>query len=139
MTNHGVTLLELALVLTLLGIVGGILAPRLASWPDRIAVEGTAATTRDLLDQARTAAIRLARPVGVLDSAGALRVVTDVDTAAVTLRALPIATGIRLTGLDRRVSFGAHGLATGLANRTIRIQQGAVVRDIVISRLGRIR
>lgn len=139
MTNHGVTLLELLLGLTLFGIVGGITAPRLVAWPDRIAVEATTATTRDLLDQARTAAIRLARPVGIQDSVGALWIVTDSDTTSVILRARPIEAGIGLTGLDRPLRFGAHGLAIGAANRTIRIQRGRIVRDIVVSRLGRIR
>lgn len=139
MTNHGVTLLELILGLALFGIVVGITAPRLAGWPDRIAVEATVATTRDLLDQARTAAIRLARPVGIQDSVGALWVLADIDTTSVTLRLRPIAAGIGLTGLDRPLRFGAHGLAIGAANRTIRIQRGRIVREIVVSRLGRIR
>lgn len=139
MTNHGVTLLELVLGLTLLGIVAGITAPRLVAWPDRIAVEATAAATRSLLDQARTAAIRLARPVGIQDSAGIVRIMADLDTTRVTLHERPIEAGIGLTGLDRALRFGAHGLAIGAANRTIRIQRGRIVRDIVVSRLGRIR
>lgn len=138
MTNHGVTLLELLLCLALCGIVGGITAPRMVAWPDRIAVEATVATTRTLLDQARTAAIRLARPVGILDSAGVLQLITVADTT-ITLRRRPIAAPIGITGLSRPLSFGAHGLAIGAANRTIRVQRGRIVREIIVSRLGRIR
>ncbi|HET9066862.1 MAG TPA: GspH/FimT family protein [Gemmatimonadales bacterium] len=139
MTTHGVTLPELLLGLTLSGIVAGITAPRLVRWPDRMAVEASTAATRDLLDQARTAAIRLARPVGILDSAGALRIRTTIDTTPITLRTRQLDPGVTIRGLDRPLGFGPHGLAIGVANRTITIERGRISREIVVSRLGRLR
>lgn len=139
MPRRGMTLIELVLGLALLGILAGIATPRLLAWHDRIAVEATGATTRALLDEARATAIMLARPVELHMVSGVFTITTSLDTTMLVLRERAIDPMMSVTGLTRPLGFGAHGLAIGAANRTIRIEQGRIARDIVISRLGRIR
>lgn len=139
MTQNGTSLPELLLVLALVGIVGGITTPRIGDWSDRIAVESAQARLRGLLDQARAAAIRLDLPVALTDSAGALRLLAGEGPSRVEIRATPVPASITLSGLEREIRFGPHGMATSLANRTIRLQRGRIVRSLTLSRLGRIR
>lgn len=136
--TRGTTLLELLLVLCLLALLATLAVARVATAADRAAVE--AARVRGALEAARGAGLRLGTVAALQFGAGAWEVravVQGVETTA--WRAAGTSAGITLEGGGDPIRFGPSGLAVGVSNRTLRIRRGEVTRDVVVSRLGRVR
>lgn len=139
MRPRGTTLLELLLVLVLTSLLTAIGLPRLGGWRDRQAARAGAALVATMLDRGRSTAIRLARPVEVAHRAGLIEVVALLDTGRTLTVTRGVPTGLVVSGLDRAVQFGGDGLGVSASNRTVVVQARAHRRQVIISRLGRIR
>ena len=140
--RRGVTLLELLLALAITGILAALALPGISALHDRLQVEAAA--------RALVGAHHRARGVAVADP----RVtVLDLTAARLTLRAVeapgdttprweadgPAALQVQAAGLPRTVSFAPSGVALGVSNATYTLRRGNAVRQVIVSRYGRVR
>lgn len=136
--RQGVTLIELMMVLTLIGAILAITAPRLSALTGRAMLRGGVADVRTALTLARAAALRRGEFVAFVGDAarGRIRVVSGADT----LYARDLAArGIAITLTRDSITFAPSGVGWGAANTTITVRRGALVDTVVVSRLGRVR
>lgn len=140
MSHRGMTLLEMAVTVVILGLLTAIAVPKLTGVSDAAAVREESARLVGALDAARSAAVRLGgNAVLVLGSAD-WQVVVGSGTDSIVAWRAPGAggSGVTLTGAGAPIVFGRAGIAVGAANRTIVIARGLASSRVVISRLGRI-
>jgi prepilin-type N-terminal cleavage/methylation domain-containing protein len=137
----GYTLVELALVLVVIGLMTALAAPHFTRLADGLAVDAAVRRVTALHQAARIHAVLRGRPTVYTIAADTLRI--DVVGAGDTTRAAsapgPAADGVTLFGPARPIVWSPLGLTTGVSNGTWRLVRGAVERDVIVSRLGRIR
>ncbi len=141
MHRTGTTLLELALVIVILGILAAIAVPRITLVADEAAVRHQVHRLIGALDAARGAGIRLGTPAGLTVGIARLTVAASVGGVPTTVWDVPgpADEGVSVSGAaGAPIMFGPAGLAIGASNRTIVLSRGAASRRVVISRLGRI-
>jgi type II secretion system protein H len=142
--RHGVTLLELLVVLTIIGLMAGMVVPSASSMADRLSVEHEAARLLVAYRSAwltarvqhRLALLRItpdSLAIRTVHSAGAA------DTLLAWLAPGPAASGVVLRSPPHTSVFGPDGIAMGFANATLVLERGQAVRRVVVSRLGRVR
>lgn len=138
--RRGTTLPELLLALTLLAILALLAVPRVVAAHDAALVREELFRLIATLDRARGEAVRLASPVTLTlaDSGYSMISSRGDSTDAAWQGPGPRLRGVTLSGAGAPLRFGASGLATGVANRTLILQRGGVTRRAVLSRLGRI-
>lgn len=139
MPRRAVTLPELLLVVVILGILSGMGLPRVAAAAHRAALRSARGELLRALDAGRGAAIRLGQPVDIVAADGTLQVRPVGAATPVWQVPDPLHAGIALSGLATPIRFGPSGIATGVANRTLRLRKGADTVQVVVSRLGRVR
>jgi prepilin-type N-terminal cleavage/methylation domain-containing protein len=137
--RRGVTLLELALVLAITGLLVGIAIPRFQRVADSLAVHHAALEIESAHRRARVSAILQNRllQLTILQDTLSIRVPgapTDLWQAAG-----PTADGVMLSGPTRPLIFSPVGLTVGVSNATFRLSRGAASRTVIVSRLGRLR
>jgi prepilin-type N-terminal cleavage/methylation domain-containing protein len=142
--RRGVSLLELLVVLVIVGVLAGIVVPGAASAADRMAVEHEAAR---LLVAYRSAWLtarvhhRLALLRVTTDSL-AIRTVSGAgapDTLLSWLAPGPGLAGVSIAGAPHTTVFAPNGAAMGFANTRHVLSKGGASRQVVVSRLGRVR
>ena len=137
--ERGTTLVELALVLALIGIMAAVAVPALGRRRDRVAVRHAAQLLTDALAVARDVALAGAAPVAVeLDEAtAAITVRSAADT--IERHELGALLGVALQTSRDSMAYGPDGLGVGAANLTAILGRGAAAETVVVSRLGRVR
>ncbi|HEX3926599.1 MAG TPA: GspH/FimT family pseudopilin [Gemmatimonadales bacterium] len=140
--QHGYTLVELVSATALLGAVTLVALPRVTATADNAAVRSAAARIVMAVDAARGAARRVggSAQLRLADSGWIVTAYAAADTTATIAwrAASAAANGVELTGAGSPIVFGPDGLAMGASNRTLVLSRGAVVRRVVLSRLGRV-
>jgi type II secretion system protein H len=142
--RRGVTLLELLVVLTIIGLMVGVVVPSASSMADRLRVEHEAARLLVAFRSAwltarvqhRLALLRITSDslaIRTVSSAGAA------DTVLAWLAPGPAAAGVLLRSPAHTTVFGPDGMAMGFANTTLVLERDRAVRRVVVSRLGRVR
>lgn len=139
--RHGVSLVELLVVLTLIGVLTGIALPKLAFFRDRLAVEREANALAIAVRSARVEALRRNRIVLVRTAPDSmvLLAVGSGDTTVVWRRPGPSASGTALRAPMGQIPIAPNGLPVGAANGTWFYDRGAASRRVIISRYGRVR
>ncbi|HEU5217968.1 MAG TPA: prepilin-type N-terminal cleavage/methylation domain-containing protein [Gemmatimonadales bacterium] len=142
--QRGATLLELLVVLVIVGVLAGMVVPGSASLADRLAVEHEASR---LLVAYRSAWLT----ARVQHRLALLRVTADSlaiwtvsgsgapDTTLAWLAPGPAQAGVSIQGVPHTTVFAPYGAAMGFANTTHLLGRGSVSRQVVVSRLGRVR
>jgi prepilin-type N-terminal cleavage/methylation domain-containing protein len=135
----GHTLPELLVVLTIIGTLTAVAAPRVRTARDQAIVRGAASELFAALASARSAAQRRdALAVAAFDTAlGVARVIVARDTLLV--RSLGAELGVTLRATRDSVVYGPSGRGYGAANTTLIVARGGVADTITVSRLGRVR
>ena len=139
--RRGFTLVELALVLGLAGLIATFALPPLLGIRDRLAVDGVLYDLAALHGRARLMAMVESRPVRLQlrpDSI-ILQVVDGADTLTRWAGAGTSAQPARITGGARTLLFSPAGVTYGVSNATWVVTRGAVERKLVVSRWGRVR
>jgi prepilin-type N-terminal cleavage/methylation domain-containing protein len=142
--RRGVTLVELLMVVTIMGILSAVVVPGAGRAMDRWAVEHQ--TMRIVLayreawvlarSQHRLALLRISADsiaIRTVRSAG------SPDTSLSSIAPGPRLAGVELKSPAHTAVFGPDGVGMGAANTTHVLAKGSVTRRIVVSRLGRVR
>ncbi len=137
--RRGLTLTELVLTCTFVGLLAGIGVPRAAAVLDAIRLQQAAHEVAGAVTLARAAAIRRAAYTRlVVDrDRDELRIETGSDT--LHRRALGAMHRVRLTASRDTITYAPTGLGYGVANSTIVVSIGARAETVTVSRLGRMR
>jgi prepilin-type N-terminal cleavage/methylation domain-containing protein len=137
MRRQGYTLIELAIVLALLGILLGLALPRMSGALDGIHA-GQAATRIALAHgRARATALAEQRIARVILTADSLVVVSG---DSVRWRAPgPAMDGTAMMTEPEETSYAPNGLAMGAANARYVLTRGSARVEVFVSRLGRVR
>jgi Tfp pilus assembly protein FimT len=135
----GVTLAELVLTCTFIGLVIGIAVPRAGAALDGLRLEQAAHEVAGALTLARAAAIRRAGFAQVIvdERRGSIRVESSGDT--LLLRDLRDLHRVNLFASRDTITYSASGLGYGVANSTIVVSINARAETVTVSRLGRMR
>jgi prepilin-type N-terminal cleavage/methylation domain-containing protein len=137
--RRGFTLLEIALVLAVTGLLFGIALPRLTALWNSLAVSQAAEEIVAAHRRARVLAILRSRPVVLSVSWDTLTIREAGASADAWGGSGPAAAGVSLPGPLRRITFSPVGLAMGVSNASFPLARGSATRTVIVSRLGRIR
>lgn len=137
--RRGATLPELALTLTLVGLLLAIALPRLHGLADSLAVNRAALEIVAAHRRARMSAILRSRVLELTIGANDLAIRSRGDTTRLWFADGPAASRVALAGPERTLLFSPIGITFGLSNASFRLTRGAATRTIVVSRLGRVR
>lgn len=141
MPRSGVTLVESLIVLVLVGLLASLGFWSAARWADRARVEAAAATVLDAYRRTQAAARAWGRPTELVVTADSLviRASWHGEVTEVWRSAGPGLAGVAVTPAVHVAAFQPSGAASGVANVTHVLSRGAARRQVVVSRLGRIR
>ena len=133
-------MIEIAIALTLIGVVAGLASPRIAGYVDQLAVRRAEAETVAFYHRARIAAVyRAVRVrVGFLSDSLIAAAEGPIDTV-VWKTPGPARHGVALTASRTEIRLYPNGLGLGAANTKLVFRRGAAADSVTISRLGRIR
>jgi Tfp pilus assembly protein FimT len=137
--RRGVTLPELVMVCTLVGLTAGVAVPRLHGLVDHLRLRQAGHEAAAAVTLARAAAIRRASFARVVvdGRAGEVRVESGADT--LYRRNLRAQHRVELRTSRDTITFAPNGLGFGAANATIVVSLRARAETVTVSRLGRMR
>ncbi|MDQ6830633.1 MAG: GspH/FimT family pseudopilin [Gemmatimonadota bacterium] len=132
-------MVEIAVTLSVIGIIAGIVVPRVNPLLDAAATRAAASELLASLAAARHSALAESRVVAVrLDgAAGSFTVFAGSDT--ILVRPVRAEHGVEFESTRDSIAYGASGRGYGAANTTVILRRGAVAETVVVSRLGRAR
>ena len=133
------TLVELAVVLTIVALVAGIGVHLVGRELDRIAVVGAVSEAAGAIAQARDEALARHAMVSVRIDTGQGALTLGTRGMRLGRHALGHAHGVSLATSRDSVVFDARGLGYGPANLTLVVRRGSAAETLVVSRLGRVR
>lgn len=134
------TLVELAMVVTIAGTLAVGIVAAAGSAADRAEVTLMQGRVLEAYRQGQAAAMARGGPVAVVVAVDSVVVRGLSGDSAVLYRAPgPGSRSIVLSPASHRAVFERSGLAAGLANVTHRLSRGQASRQVVVSRLGRLR
>ena len=139
--RRGFSLLELAVWLTLVGLLAAIAWPRLAGVLDAIAVDRAARAVTTALAATRHAAILRGSRTRLVIGADSLRLDRwgAVGWEGLSRWPGPSKEGVALRVSNREVVFGPTGIGRGTANTKVVLRRGSRSATITTSRLGRVK
>ena len=139
--RRGVSLLELVVTITLLGLLAAFSIPPALALRDRLAVDDNARALANAHARARLVAVAERRVVVLTLTPDSL-VLRAVESSTDTVerwRGVLTGYGVLRTGLPRQVVFAPSGATMGFANATYTLSRGAATKQVVVSRYGRVR
>ena len=137
--RRGITLLELATVLVIMGVLCAIGIPPLLRFLDRSHVRHATNEIVAVLALARTTAIARQTHVTVRFDGGRSAVSAAAGPDTIVARDLGAVYGVSIRSNRDSTVYGPAGLGYGAANQTVVIERGSAADSVIISRLGRVR
>lgn len=139
--NRGFTLGELLIGLAIVGSIAGLLVTRLAGPLDRAAVRRAVAEFQARHATARTRAVAYGKVTLLRFTPGgtSFRMLSGPDTVDRAEWPGPASHGVSLSGPAGWLRFSPVGIGLGLSNGTWTLTKGAVTRQVIASRSGRLR
>jgi prepilin-type N-terminal cleavage/methylation domain-containing protein len=135
----GLTLVELCLVLSIIGLVLAVAVRLLGDWLDRAAARAAVVEAASLVARARDDATALRSPASVRFDTVADALELRMAGAVLSRAALGRAHGVSLSANRDSIAYDVRGLGYGAANLTLVVRRGRVADSLVVSRLGRLR
>lgn len=140
--RHGISLIELLVVLTMIGLLSLVVLPATGALRDRLIVESAARAIVDAHVRARLLAVTERRvmllDLGV-DSLVLRARISPVDSTVRWRHSGPAADGVTAVGMPWRVQVAPSGIPFGVANNSYTLTRGSARRQVVVSRYGRIQ
>jgi len=137
--RRGLTLVELCLVLTIIGLVSTIAVRQLGLYLDRAAVRAAVVEAAAVVARARDEAVAQRTPVSVRFDTGTDALELRMAGAVLSRAALGHAHGVSLSSNRDSLAYDLRGLGYGAANLTLIARRGRAADSLVVSRLGRLR
>ncbi len=135
----GLTLVELTLVITIIGLVSLIGLRQLQLHLDRIATRDAVHAAGGVVARARDEAVALRTPVSVRIDTGRATLELIAQGSTFGRAALGATHGVSLSTSRDSITFDVRGLGYGPANLTLVARRGSASDTLVVSRLGRVR
>ena len=139
--RRGYSLPELMMVVAIVGLLTALALPPSRRLLDGLAVENGARQIRAAHFRARMHAIAFGRTTLLDLGADTIRIrsISGPDTTVIWQSAGPAADGLTLTGPAHALTYSPLGVTMGLSNGTWHLSYGTASRDVIVSRLGRLR
>jgi prepilin-type N-terminal cleavage/methylation domain-containing protein len=137
--RRGLTLVELCLVLTVIGLSAAVAVRQLGVYLDRAAARAAVVEAGALVARARDEAVALRTPASIRFDTAADALELRMGGATLARAALGSAHGVSLAANRDSIAYDVRGLGYGAANLTLVARRGRVADSLVVSRLGRIR
>ena len=142
--RSGVTLIEMVIAVVILGLVSSAAIPAFTGLRDRYTVQAVAADIAGAHNRARIRAVLEGRVTELEVRADSLIIRTSgagLGPAPVPVWSAPgpLAAGVALASPARTLMFAPTGVTMGFANATFVVIRGGARRQVVVSRLGRVR
>lgn len=138
-SRAGLTLIELCLVLTIIGLVTTIAVRRLGLYLDRAAARAAIVEAAAVVARARDEAVAQRIPASVRLDTVADALELRMGGVTISRSALGHAHGVSLTTNRDSLAYDVRGLGYGAANLTLVARRGRAAESLVVSRLGRLR
>ncbi len=137
--RRGLTLAELVLTCTFIGLVAGIAVPRAGAALDRLRLDQAGHEVAGALTLGRAAAIRRSDYAHVIvdEARGSIRIEAGRDT--LFHRALRDLHRVQLRASKDTITYAPSGFGYGVSNSTIIVSIGERAETVTVSRLGRMR
>ena len=138
---RGATLLELLVTMIVLGVVVSTVGWTAARWSNRARVDAAAGVLLDAYRRTQSVARAWGRPAELVVTGDSLviRAVWLSESTEVWRAPGPVQSGVSLTPPLHVAAYLPSGLAAGPANVSHVLQRGTVRRQVIVSRLGRVR
>lgn len=139
--RYGFSLIEIAVALAVMALVGAIAVPRAAAWLDQYATVSEARAIAGAHDRARILATVRHRAAILQVTADSLRIglIAGPDTVFTWRTSGPASRGVALTPSFREIRFSPLGITWGFSNATFTLTRGSARHRVIVSRLGRVR
>jgi prepilin-type N-terminal cleavage/methylation domain-containing protein len=141
-SRKGITLIEIAIVVTLIGILGGIAYPKMASAMTKATARSAQGAVVAYLARARSAAIQSGRPARMVLTGNVIDVAVDSAGTYIPISGsfnLNAAYGASVSSTRTVVQYDARGFAVGLAGPVeFTISHASAVRRVCVRRLGNV-
>ena len=138
-SRAGLTLIELCLVLTIIGLVTTIAVRQLGLYLDRAAARAAIVEAAAVVARARDEAVAQRIPASVRLDTVADALELRMGGITISRSALGHAHGVSLSANRDSLAYDARGLGYGAANLTLVARRGRAAESLVVSRLGRLR
>ena len=135
----GLTLVELCLVLTIIGLVTTIAVRQLGLYVDRAAAHAAVLEAAGLVARARDEAVAQRALTSVRFDTVADALELRMRGAVLSRAALGHAHGVSISANRDSLTYDVRGLGYGAANLTLVARRGRAADSLVVSRLGRLR
>ena len=133
------TLLELVIVLTIIGLLSIIAVRELGHYLDRIAARAAVAEAAEVIQQAREEALARHAVVSVRIDTASGEVALRERGRTLAVHTLAHAHRVALASTRDSLAFDVRGLGYGASNLTLVVKRGHAAETLVVSRLGRVR
>jgi prepilin-type N-terminal cleavage/methylation domain-containing protein len=133
------TLLELVIVLTLVGLLMGLAAPRFSAMRDGASVRAAVADLAADFSIARQSAITRRAAVAIVFDTSSGTVELRSAAGSISRRQLHALYGIVLRSNRDSTVYDSRGIGYGVSNLTVTVRRGSIVDTLTMSRLGRLR
>ena len=138
--HRGATLLELAIVLAIVGVLSAMAIPRAAGWLDAIAVSRAAGEIAAFYQTARFGAIFRSQRVRLEFGPDSLLAVFEGPSDSVFLKwSGPARHRVSLAASRAVIRIQPTGLGLGAANTKLVLKRGMAAESVTTSRLGRLK
>lgn len=133
------TLLEMAIVVTMIGLLLAIALPRAAAVRDRASVRAAMTDLAAAFSLARRAALSRRALVSIVLDTATGTVEVRSGGSRLWRRTLGASYGIVLGSNRDSAVYDPRGLGYGVSNLSLSVRRGAMVDTLTMSRLGRVR
>jgi len=137
--RRGITLVELALAMTIVCLASALAVAGARLLLDGMRVRAATGEAHTLFGAARQLAILGSRMVTLeIDTTGR-RIVVRAAAETLRVRELGEVHGVTLTATRLSTTYGANGVGYGASNLTLIVRRGRAADTLTVSRLGRVR